>query len=138
MVSETKIGRLEYLIARLESVVVAFSGGVDSTLLLKVCLQVLGADRVLAVTANSPTLPRSELVEAAALARELGARHLVITTEELRDERFATNPPDRCYYCKQELFARLRTVADREGCKQIVYGATAADLDQALRRVPVG
>ncbi|GAF79910.1 unnamed protein product, partial [marine sediment metagenome] len=128
MVSETKIGRLEDLIAKLESVVVAFSGGADSTLLLKVCLQVLGSDRVLAVTASSPTLPRSELDEAAALARELGARHVIITTEELRDERFATNPTDRCYYCKQELFIRLRTVADREGYRQIVYGATAADL----------
>ena len=128
MVSETKIGRLEDLIARLESVVVAFSGGVDSTLLLKVCLQVLGSDRVLAVTANSPTLPRSELVEATALASELGARHVVITTEELRDERFATNPPDRCYYCKQELFAQLRSLADQEGYRYIVYGATAADL----------
>ncbi|TEU17320.1 MAG: ATP-dependent sacrificial sulfur transferase LarE [Anaerolineales bacterium] len=127
-VSETKIGRLEDLIARLESVVVAFSGGVDSTLILALCLQVLGPDRVLAVTANSPTLPRSELDEAAALARELGARHVIITTVELQDERFATNPPDRCYYCKQELFTRLRTVADREGCKHIVYGATAADL----------
>jgi len=128
VVSEIKTDRLENIVAKLESVVVAFSGGVDSTLLLAVCLRVLGDDRVLAVTADSPTLPRSELVEAAALARELGARHVVITTEELQDERFATNPTDRCYYCKQELFARLRTLADREGCKHIVYGATAADL----------
>ena len=128
MVSKTKTDHLRDLIAKLESVVVAFSGGVDSTLLLAVCLQVLGVDHVLAATANSPTLPRSELDEAAALARELGARHVIITTEELRDERFATNPTDRCYYCKQELFARLRTLADREGYRHIVYGATAADL----------
>lgn len=128
MVSEIRIDRLKDFVARLESVVVALSGGVDSTLLLAVCLQVLGVDRVLAVTADSPTLPRSELVEAAALAKELGAEHVVITSEELKDERFATNPIDRCYYCKQELFAQLRSLADREGYKHIVYGATAADL----------
>jgi len=128
VVSETKIGRLEDLIAELESVVVAFSGGVDSTLLLALCVQVLGADRVLAVTADSPTLPRSELLEAGVLAEELGARHVVVLTEELQDERFASNPPDRCYYCKQELFAQLRTLCEQQGYRHIVYGATAADL----------
>ena len=128
VVSQKKVDRVKDFIAQLESVVVAFSGGVDSTLLLALCLEVLGHEHVLAVTADSLTLPRSELAEAAALAKELGARHTSITTDELRDERFATNPPDRCYYCKGELFAQLRSLADQEGYGHIVYGATAADL----------
>jgi len=81
-----------------------------------------------AVTADSPTLPRSELAEAAALAKELGAKHVIITTEELQDERFASNPRDRCYYCKQELFIQLRCLADQLQCDYVAYGATAADL----------
>jgi len=128
MVSEMKKKLLHDIIASLDSVVVAFSGGVDSTFLLAVCLQALGADRVLAATADSPALPRSELAEAIALARELGAPHLVVPTEELQDARFASNPPDRCYYCKQELFLQLRKLADQKGYKHLVYGATTDDL----------
>ena len=128
MVDKSKAVRLEELIASFDSVIVAFSGGADSSLLLAVSLRVLGADRVLAVTADSPTLPRSELEEAAALARQLGARHTVITTAEMEDECFASNPPERCYYCKQELFVQLRALGDKEGFEHIVYGATAADL----------
>jgi pyridinium-3,5-biscarboxylic acid mononucleotide sulfurtransferase len=108
-------------------VAVAFSGGCDSTLLLAVCLRVLGADHVLAVTADSPTLPRRELVESQALAEELGARQLITVTEELQDPRFAENPPDRCFFCKQELFARMRAIADEQGFQHLVYGATADD-----------
>ena len=128
MVSTDKVDRVREFIAQLDSVAVAFSGGVDSTLLLALCLEVLGADKVLAVTADSPTLPRSELAEAGALADELGAKLVTITTDELQDERFAANPPDRCYFCKSELFAELRSLAEKEGYKHLVYGATAADL----------
>ena len=128
MASDTKVERLRESVAALGSVVVAFSGGADSTLLLAVCLEVLGTSRVLAVTADSPTLPRSELAEAAAIAKELGARHTIIPTGELGNEDFASNPPDRCYYCKQELFTCLRSLADQVGYEHVVYGATAADL----------
>ena len=128
MIDQAKVNCLHGLIARLESVAVAFSGGTDSTLLLAMCLRVLGRERVLAVTADSPTLPRSELREAQKLVAELGAQHLIIETDELADERFAANPPDRCYYCKAELFQRMRQVADQKGCHALVYGATAADL----------
>ncbi len=128
MVDQAKVDRLRNAIARLGSVLVAFSGGADSTLLLAMCLDVLGAGNVMAVTADSPTLPRSELAEAAALAEELGARHMIIATEELQDEHFASNPRDRCYYCKQELFTELRSVADRLHYEHMVYGAIAADL----------
>ena len=128
MVDQQRINRLSEIIRQLGSVVVAFSGGTDSTLLLAACLRELGPDRVLAATADSPTLPRSELREAEELAAQLGARHVVIATNELGDERFACNPENRCYYCKQELFSRLRSLAEESGFAHLVYGATAADL----------
>ena len=109
------------------SILVAFSGGVDSTLLLFMAKQALG-DRVLAVTAASPVYPRGEIESATATAQQLGARHLVIETHELEDETFVTNPVDRCYHCKLELFGRLREIADQEGLALIVHGATQDDL----------
>ncbi|MHB1355040.1 MAG: ATP-dependent sacrificial sulfur transferase LarE [Anaerolineae bacterium] len=127
MLDQNKIQQLHCNIAELTSVAVAFSAGTDSTLLLAYSLKVLGADHVLAITADSPTLPRSELAEAQALARELGVRHLVVKTNEMEDARFAANPPDRCYYCKQELFVHMREVADQQGYQHLVYGATADD-----------
>jgi len=128
MSDSAKISRLHDSIARLGSVAVAFSGGTDSTLLLAYSLQVLGPKCVLAVTADSPTLPRSELAEAKALARELGARHLIVMTDEMHDTRFVANSPDRCYYCKQELFAHMHRVADEQGYQHLAYGATADDV----------
>ena len=128
IIDEAKVKRLVDRIADLERVVVAFSGGADSTLLLAVCLQVLGPDNVVAATADSPTLPRQELDETRALARELGATHVVFSSHEMEDERFRTNPTDRCYYCKAELFAQLRSLAESHNMYSIVYGATVADL----------
>ena len=128
VVDRRKIDALERQIEGLGSVAVAFSGGADSTLLLAMCLRVLGSQAVLAVTADSPTLPRSELAEAEALAGELGAAHVVIGTTEMEDERFTTNPPDRCFYCKQELFESIRALAGERGFVHVAYGATAADL----------
>jgi uncharacterized protein len=89
---------------------------------------VLGADRVLAVTADSATLPRRELQEARALAAELGVRLRVVESHELDDQHFAANSSQRCYYCKGELFRRMRAVAVEEGLSTLVYGATADDL----------
>jgi uncharacterized protein len=112
----------------LGSVVVAYSGGVDSSYLLAASLEALGTERVLAVTAVSPTYPASEQAEASALVGELGARQRFIHTEELDDPRFASNPPDRCYYCKTHLFEDLAEIARSEGLDTVVYGATQDDL----------
>ena len=128
VVDQTKEEHLVRLLSGLETVVVAFSGGADSTLLLAMSIRVLGSDRVLAVTADSPTLPRTELADTKMLAAELGCEHLVISTAEMQDDRFASNPRDRCYYCKSELFAKLREVATERGFEHLLYGATASDL----------
>jgi uncharacterized protein len=112
----------------LGGVVVAYSGGVDSSYLLAASLEALGPQRVLAVTAESPTYPGSEREEALRLARQLGARHRLIHTVELDDPHFSSNPPDRCYYCKSHLFQDLADIAQAEGLPHVVYGATEDDL----------
>ncbi|NPV09270.1 MAG: ATP-dependent sacrificial sulfur transferase LarE [Anaerolineae bacterium] len=124
-------GKQERLLSLLQAtggVVVAYSGGVDSTYLLAASLRALGREGVLAVTAQSETYPASELQEARELASRLGARHRIILTDELTDERFRRNPPDRCFFCKTHLFEELWQVAREEGLPQVIYGATVDDL----------
>lgn len=103
-------GKLEKLKRRLKtfgSVLVAYSGGVDSTFLLKVAKEVLG-DKVLAVTASSDIHPLKELECARKFAKKLGVKHEIIRTNELKDPRFLSNPQDRCYYCKRGLLLKLK------------------------------
>lgn len=122
-----KLKKLREILTELRSVAIAYSGGVDSTLLLSVAREVLG-DKVVAVTSRSETYPPHELEEAKSLARCLGVRHIIIHTEELSIERFSDNPPDRCYYCKRELFEKLWEVARREGLEAVCDGANADDV----------
>jgi uncharacterized protein len=120
--------RLQKIIAKLDSVAVAYSGGTDSAYLLAVCLDVLGPERVLALTADSPLTPRSELAEARALANQLGARHLVLASNDLDNETIVANPPDRCYHCKFSRFGALLEIACAEGLACLLHGENADDV----------
>ena len=105
----------------------AFSGGVDSTVVLKVALDELGAGQVLAVTASGDVHTDEESAAAREAAARLGARHLVITTNELRIPGFEANPPDRCYLCKKSMYATLLEIARAEGMKTLVDGGNRDD-----------
>jgi uncharacterized protein len=126
----TLTDKYELLLDRLsdlESVLVAYSGGVDSTLLAVAAHVVLG-NRCLAVLAYSDTYPESEVMHARKLARELGLRLHEVETHELVDPRFRANTPERCYYCKSELFGLFRTIADAKGLVHVVDGSNVDDL----------
>lgn len=121
-----KLERLKSILVQMESVLVAYSGGVDSTFLLKVAKDVLKKD-VLAVTADSPTYPAQELVFAKRMAKVLGVRHKVINTNEFKERQFVSNPLDRCYFCKRELFSRLQTMAKDEHLNFVVDASNLSD-----------
>ncbi|WP_299089018.1 ATP-dependent sacrificial sulfur transferase LarE [uncultured Metabacillus sp.] len=125
-----KYQKLVSILQEMDSVVVAFSGGVDSTFLLKAAVDTLGKSRVLAVTADSETYPSSELQEAKELAGRIGVNHQVIETSELEIPGYTENDKNRCYFCKSSLFEHLLPLMEKEGFKNVVYGVIADDLNE--------
>jgi len=123
-----KLQQLQRILGHLGSILIAYSGGTDSTFLLKVCQDTL-REKVLAVTAKSPTYPSSELAKAIEITKSLSVRHCMIETHELEDPQFAANPPNRCYYCKLELFRQLKQIAREKGIGNVVDGSNYDDLN---------
>ena len=119
--------KLKNTLLGMEKVLVAYSGGCDSTFLLKMAKDTLGKDNVLAITADSPTYPSSEKEDARILARKIGARHRFIRTQESEDNNFSQNPKERCYYCKRHLFLKLKDIAVKEKIKWIVDATNVDD-----------
>jgi uncharacterized protein len=121
------LARLRSVFSESQQWIVAFSGGIDSTFVLKVALEERG-DEVLALTAVSPTLPDEEREECIELARAMGARHLLIDSHEMNRSDFVNNPTNRCYFCKDELYSIARDQANRLGVEQIADGVNVDDL----------
>lgn len=124
---QEKEQQLDRILQSTGSALIAFSGGVDSSYLLFKAGQVMGKEKVLAVTAISETYPEQEKENAVRFAREHGFEHLVIQTKELSCSDFSSNPPERCYYCKQELFSKLVDIANKYGLTRACDGANFDD-----------
>jgi uncharacterized protein len=125
---QNKLEQLKHNIENIGSLAVAYSGGVDSTFLLKIAHDVL-QDLAIAVTAQSSTYPEREFKEAAEFTSSAGIKHIIIQSEELDIEGFTANPPNRCYLCKYELFSKIKEVAEKNGIKYIAEGSNIDDLN---------
>lgn len=123
---KSKIDKLEEIITSLGRIVLAYSGGVDSTLLLRFAKEILG-DKVTAITAASEITPKKEIEEAKELAKEIGVKYQIISLKPLGNPDFIANTPERCYYCKYDLCARLQDIAKREGAFFVVDGTNKDD-----------
>ncbi len=121
-----KYETLKSIIRDLDEVVVAFSAGVDSSLLAKVCFDLLG-DRAIAVTADSPTMPRRDLLETAELARAIGIQHQTILTDEIHNPDYARNDQNRCYFCKNDLCDQLDLIKEKTHAKWVLFGENMDD-----------
>jgi uncharacterized protein len=124
---DTKLNRLRDRLCELGRLAIAYSGGVDSTLLLKVAVDTLGPENVLAITADSPVTTAAERERAAAMAQSMGAQHLIVPSSEFDEPDFVANPPDRCYVCKHIRFSQLRELAEARGFVHLADGTNVDD-----------
>ena len=122
-----RLNRCREILRSLGSVVVAFSAGVDSTFLLALAVETLGSRNVLAAMGISPSLPQRERQAGRRIAHQIGVELVEVETTELSDPHYVSNPPDRCYYCKINLFKRLKKLSARRGIRAVVSGANADD-----------
>ena len=128
MILDEKLRKAQQTLRELRSVAVAFSGGVDSTLVLKLAVDTLGAGNVLAVTGVSGSLAAVELADAKSLAEKIGARHLLIDTNEMEDPNYLANPVNRCFFCKSELYNQMDSILAEHGLIAAVNGTNSDDL----------
>jgi uncharacterized protein len=122
-----KLTKLKNILSKIESCLIAYSGGVDSTFLLRIASEVLPKDKLLAVTADSETYPKEELIFARRIAKALNVRHKVIRTNEIEDKRFTSNPQNRCYFCKRELFTKLKSIAKKAKLNFVADASNISD-----------
>jgi uncharacterized protein len=122
-----KLGSLISILNGMESAVIAYSGGVDSTFLLKTAT--ISGIKTLAVTGYSPTMPEHDFLNAKEMAQGMGVDHMIIETSELESDDFSKNPPDRCFHCKDELFGKIKQIALSSGYSFVLDGSNLDDLD---------
>lgn len=125
--TEQKFERLKEILKELKSVAIAFSGGVDSTLLLKVAHTVLG-DKAIGITVNGAIHPKWEVESARELAKMIGVKHMVLDVDIFRNENIVNNPPDRCYHCKLVVFSLIKETARNYGIENVADGSNADDV----------
>jgi pyridinium-3,5-biscarboxylic acid mononucleotide sulfurtransferase len=124
---EKKLERLKILLAEMDRALIAYSGGIDSTLVAKIAFDVLG-DRAVAMTAVSPSLLPEELEDARTQAKEIGIKHELVETQEMDNPNYTANPVNRCYFCKSELHDTLKPIAIERGYPYVIDGVNADDL----------
>ena len=124
--STAKFKQLKDNLKKMQSVAIAYSGGVDSTFLVNVAHDVLGKNAI-AITATSSTYPKRELEQAKKLAKQIGIRHIIINSEETEIDEFSKNPINRCYYCKKELFTKIKQIVNKENINYILDGSNIDD-----------
>jgi uncharacterized protein len=128
MTVEEKCEELKNMLFGMQKIIVAFSGGVDSSFLLKIAHDVLG-ERVIAITSVSPSMPMSELNDARIIAEHIGAKQVLIEGHELEDQHYIQNSPDRCYFCKQDLYTQIVEYSLKNGFQYIADGTNADDMN---------